>query len=114
MPVTAALVVLAAQLAALARMRLPLLAATVGQAEMPGWRVLVPWVRLASTALIGIATAVLEALVEGAAMAVMEDSAERAVLGRVAVGRTVLGGWPLTARSVRSAVRAAMVLMQAV
>ena len=44
--------------------------------------------------------AVLEALVEGAAMAVMEDSAERAASGRVAVGRTVFGGWPLTARSV--------------
>ena len=55
----------------------------------------------------------LEALVEGAAMAVMEALAERAAPGRVAVGRTVLGGWPLTARSVRSAVRAAMVLMPA-
>jgi hypothetical protein len=36
MPVTAALVVLAVQLAALARMRLPLLAVTVEPVEMPG------------------------------------------------------------------------------
>ena len=44
------MVVLAEQLAALARMRLPLLAATVGQAEMPGWLVMVPRVRLAPKA----------------------------------------------------------------
>ena len=42
--------VLAEQLAALARMRLPSLAATVGQVEMPVWRVLVLLVWLAATA----------------------------------------------------------------
>ena len=52
----------------------------------------------------------LEALVEGAAMAVMEALAERAAPGRVAVGRTVLGGWPLTARSVVLAASVAVVL----
>jgi len=92
---------------------MPLMAATVAMVEMPVWRVMVPWVLLASTALIGIAMAVLEALVEAAARAAMEALAERAAPGRVAVGRTVFGGWPLMARSVLSAVRAALVLMPA-
>ena len=92
---------------------MPLMAATVAMVEMPVWRVMVPRVRLAPKALRRIAMAVLEALVEAAARAAMEALAERAAPGRAAVGRTVFGGWPLTARSVVSAVRAAMALMQA-
>jgi hypothetical protein len=74
---------------------------------------MVPRVLLASTALIGIALAVLEALVEAAAMAVMEDSAERAVLGLLAAGRAAFRGRPLTARSVVSAASVGRGLMQA-
>jgi hypothetical protein len=57
---------------------MPLMAVTVESVEMPVWLVRVPRVRLASTALCGIAMAVLEVLVEGAARAVMEALAERA------------------------------------
>jgi hypothetical protein len=57
---------------------MPLWAVSVEPVEMPGSRVLVPRVRLASTAMRRVAMAVLEALGALAAMAVMEALAERA------------------------------------
>jgi hypothetical protein len=65
---------------------MPLMAVSVEPVEMPGWLVMVPRVRLASTAMCRVAMAVLEALGALAAMAVMEALAERAASGPVAVG----------------------------
>ena len=90
--------------ASLARMRLPSLAATVAMVEMPGSRVLVPGVRLASTAMSRLALAVLAALAALAAMAETAALVEQAAVElQAAVAPAVLAWLPRAALAVSEA-----------